>query len=479
MSGLRRVCALALGFLGGVTLAGEPGAERPHFVLPSPPPLTAPATPAVTEATLSGGAKALVLSRPEIPMVAVAGRVVWPEGVTATGEAQRDGWLVNGLLGTGTAQRDGAALESALDRLGAFWSLSFGAEGLAFELEAPLGAEDAALALIAEAALQADFRRREVRRVARDWRDGYAVTPYDIRTLHDRAVNHLMVPADHPHRAWDVAGDQRGLRVRRAEALLADVLARGQAYLSVVGPLGEAEAVALLERHLGGLRGQTLSAPTPVYTPGRGAWLVDRPGFESAILSVTSPGVTRDDPDLPLAQALIDTLAATFTSRLMTELREVRGLTYGVNGWIWAGDAQGRVVITVDVPETKVAEAIGVIEEFLNVAFAGGVTEEELRRAQAGAAQRAARRLLLAGSMASWLVDLARRGQSVAQQDEGLRRLLAASPADVDRVAARLLAPERRAWVIAGDRDVIEPQLERAGRDLDRIVSAEVLAEER
>ncbi|MCK6525557.1 hypothetical protein L6R49_29475, partial [Myxococcota bacterium] len=85
----------------------------------------------------------------------------------------------------------------------------------------------------------------------------------------------------------------------------------------------------------------------------------------------------------------------------------------------------------------------------------------------------------LGGSMASWLVDLARRGQSVAQQDEGLRRLLAASPADVDRVAARLLAPERRAWVIAGDRVVIEPQLEQAGRDLDRIVSAEVLAEER
>lgn len=486
MSPRRVLAAAGLGLLGLLGLLtpqayaeGEPAPERPRFTLPAPSAPSVPAMPAVQATTLSGGARALVVHRDEIPLVAVAGRVVWPEGATATGDAQRDGWLVNSLLGTGTEARSGAALEAALDGLGALWSLSFGAEGLSFELQVPLGGEDAALALIAEATLKADFRRGEARRVKREWADGYAVVPYDIRTLHDRALNHLLVPVGHPHRLWDIDGDQRGLRAARAEALLADVLARGQASLSVVGALGEAEAVALLERHLGGLRGQTRAAPTPKYEPGAGAWLVDRPGFASAIVSVVCPGPARDDPELPLAQALIDTLAATFTSRLMTELREVRGLTYGVSGWVWAGDAQGRLVVTVDVPEGKVAEAMGVIDDFLNVAFAGGITAEELRRAQAGATQRTSRRLLLAGSLAAWLVELDVRGQSLAQHEAGLRRLLAASPADIDRVAARILTPSRRAWVVAGDREVIEPQLEQAQRDLDRIVSAEVLAEER
>ena len=485
MSPARTFAVLTLGLMG---LAGPwaraeeavvAAPERPRFVLPTPSAPRAPRLPEVKSSTLSGGAKALILTRPEIPLVAVSARVVWPEGATATGEAQRDGWLVNALLGTGTKVRDGGDLEAALDSVGAFWGLTFGAEGLAIELEVPLGGEDAALALLAEAVLQADFRRREVRRVSRDWRDGYAVLPYDIRELHDRAVNHLLVPADHPHRAWDIAGDQRGLRAGRAEALLADVLRRGQATVSVVGALGEAEALALVERHLGALSGREGAAPTPVYDPGVGTWLVDRPGFASAMISVSSPGLSRYDPDVPLAQALIDTLAATFTSRLMTELREVRGLTYGVNGWIWSGDAQGRLVVAVDVPEGKVAEAMGVIEAFLNVAFAGGVTAEELRRAQAGAAQRTAQRMLLTGSMAPWLVELERRGLSLAQHEEDLRRLLAATPADIDRVAARLLTPERRAWVVAGDREVIEPQLEQAGRPIDRIVGAEVLAEER
>ena len=486
MSPARLLAVMTLGVgllsLGGPKARAEEDVakpELPRFVLPAPGAPVAPRLPEVTATTLSGGAKALILTRPEIPLVAVSARVVWPEGATATGDAQRDGWLLSALLGTGTTARDGEALESALDRLGALWGLSFSAEGLAIELEVPLGGEDEALALLAEAVFQADFRRREVRRVSRDWRDGYAVVPYDIRELHDRAVNHLIVPADHPHRSWDIAGDQRGLRVGRAETLLADVLRRGQAFVSVVGPLGEADAVALVERHLGGLAGRESAAPTPVYTPGVGTWLVDRPGFASGMISVSSPGLTRADPDLPLAQALIDTLAATFTSRLMTELREVRGLTYGVSGWIWAGEVQGRLVVSVDVPEGKVAEAMGVIEEFLNVAFAGGVTAEELRRAQAGAAQRTARRMLLTGSMAPWLVDLERRGLSLAQHEEDLRRLLAATPADVDRVAARLLAPERRAWVVAGDREVIEPQLEQAGREIDRIVGSEVLAQER
>ncbi|MBK9372054.1 MAG: insulinase family protein [Deltaproteobacteria bacterium] len=485
---MRPARALALFTLGLMGLAGPwahaeeeavLAVERPRFVLPTPGAPTAPRLPEVKTTTLSGGATALVVTRKEIPLVAVSARVVWPEGNTVTGEAQRDGWLVNGLLGTGTQVRDGEALESELDRLGASWGLSFTSEGLAIELEVPLGGEDASLALLAEAVLQADFSRREVRRVSRDWRDGYAVVPYDIRELHDRAVNHLIVPEDHPHRAWDVAGDQRGLRAARAEALLSDVLRRGKATVSVVGALDEAEAVALIERHLGGLTGQERAAPTPVYDPGVGTWLVDRPGFASGMISVSSPGLTRYDADLPLAQALIDTLAATFTSRLMTELREVRGLTYGVSGWIWAGDAQGRLVVAVDVPEDKVAEAMGVIEAFLNTAFAGGITAEELRRAQAGAAQRTARRLLLTGSMAPWLVDLERRGLSLAQHEADLRRLLAATPADVDRVAARLLAPERRAWVVAGDREVIEPQLEQAGREIDRIVGSEVLAQER
>ena len=444
-----------------------PAVEDPH----------PPALPDPILRELSSGAQLAVLQRPSLPLVHVEISVAWA-GSTAPDEDQLVAGLASSLLTAGTAQHSGEELAAAMDRLGASWDAGVSSSRLWADLNLPVEALDEGLDLISEVLHESSFSRREGRREAQSWAAWREDVYLDIRRVHERALNHAWFPPGHPSRYTASAAEIRRLRAQDAEALVRRILAEGQAFFAVAGAVDADAILPGFERRFGDLQGKGWTTQAPEVSPNTSLWLVDRSGFSAAELTLMLPAPRRGDPLEPAAALLMELAAGSFTSRMTTDLRETRGLTYSVYGDYERWDDSGRYIVEVEVPTERSVEAYFAIGENLDKLVAGGVSEEELRWARNAILLRAGRSLLTNRDAASWLGELMLLRIDVASERAQLSELASIRPADIDALAATLCGPDHRVWVMTGDRDLIEPELEQRGVVPDRIVSARILSEE-
>ncbi|MCB9763382.1 MAG: insulinase family protein [Alphaproteobacteria bacterium] len=458
--------------------AGEPIEEPVPIGIPEVPDPAPPRLPAVAEVQLSGGAPVWVLSRRAVPLVRFEISLTWP-GTEAGTHDELAAALASTVLQAGTKRRSGAELSAEMDHLGARWGLGVSTARLWAEVEVPTGDEAPALDLLVEALTECAWRRRPTRLAARRWASWREDIYLDLRRIHRRGLNHAWFPEGHSSRHTATPAELRHTDASDVRHLVERLLAEGRLQVAVVGDITPDAALALLEPRLAGLGGSLEPAPiAPVPATAR-LWLVDRPGFEAATFSVLTPAPARDDPAWPLARLLVELTAGGITSRMVADLREQQGLTYSVAGWLESWRGSGRIQFGAEVPAARTAEALLAMEGHLDRLAAGGVTAAELRAARNALIVTEGRRFATTASTTGWLGDVMVRRSTLAIEQQRLDALSTATPADVDALAAGLLAPEGRVWVITGDRAVIEPQLEAAGRVPDRIVSARILAEER
>lgn len=477
-----RALVTLLGSLLGLLLLGGPlsaWAGPPAALLDVAP--QAPALPVVTQGRLSGGAGVHVIERPALPLQRVELRVGWA-GLEAPAADQLAAGLVGEVLRGGTRQRSGAELAQALDRLGASWDLGMSLTHLWAWVELPVEGVDQALALLAEAVLESRYARGPARRHRARWASWLEDLSWDLRRVHRRAENHAWYPPGHPSRITSQPQDLRQLSLGRVRPLVERVLAQGQADLIASGALSAEALLPLLEARFGGLQGTQPAVAAPPARPRAALWLVGRSGFDAALVTVMLPGLARTHPDTPLAELLVELLASAFTSRLSLDLRERRGLTYGVSGELEQGPLDGRVLIYLEAPTERAVEALVAIHGHLDALAgaladaAGAVQPDELRRAQRSLLFNAGVQLSSNAGAARWLGGLVGWGLDPGLETARWQALLQATPTDLHRVAAQLCARAGRVSVLTGDREVLEAQLLAAGLAPDRLISARALA---
>jgi zinc protease len=114
-----------------------------------------------------------------------------------------------------------------------------------------------------------------------------------------------------------------------------------RAALVVAGDLSEAELRAgrAAVRRLEAAGEAAPAAPLPPARPvAARTVLVDKPGAPQTALAVVAPGPAAGAPDAAAIKVMNAALGGLFTSRINTQLREVKGYTYG----IFSGYGMGR-----------------------------------------------------------------------------------------------------------------------------------------
>lgn len=210
----------------------------------------------------------------------------------------------------------------------------------------------------------------------------------DASYLADRALER-QIYGQHPY-GREAAVDVTTLtRLQRA-----DVLAfwrshyRPQsAVISIVGDLNEGEARQLAATLLTGLPkgGAPLppvpavplssANPAPVYLP--------HPGSQAHV-AAGLPLFTRNDPDyFPLMVGNYILGGGGFDARLMKELRDKRGLTYGASSELVPYQEAGPFSIGFSTRKDQARSALGVMQETLRTFIEQGPTQAELDQARA------------------------------------------------------------------------------------------------
>jgi zinc protease len=162
------------------------------------------------------------------------------------------------------------------------------------------------------------------------------------------------------------------------------VFARNELHIAIVGDVDAAAAGALIDRAFGSLPAHNdLKAVTPVTPANLGRRIVTKVDVPQAVVTFGGAGIARNDPDFMAAYIVNHILGGgSFSSRLYREVREKRGLAYGVSdNLVWFRRAAVAIGGTATRAE-RTGDAIAIIEQEIKRMAESGPTPEELAKAK-------------------------------------------------------------------------------------------------
>jgi zinc protease len=175
--------------------------------------------------------------------------------------------------------------------------------------------------------------------------------------------------------------------------------------------------------------------------------------FDSAQAQVLigQPGIARNNPDFLAVMVGNHILGGGgFTSRLMEEVREKRGLTYGVSSDFSPGLDRGAFIIGLQTRPDQAAEALKVSQDVLRKFIAEGPTDKELKAAKdnliGGFALRIDSNRKLLGNVA----NIAWNGLPLDYLEHWTDRVQALTTKDVKEAMQRMVQPERMVTITLG-----------------------------
>jgi zinc protease len=227
---------------------------------------------------------------------------------------------------------------------------------------------------------------------------------------------------------------------------------RATLQLAVVGDISAAELGPLLDRLFGGLPDAPVASPLPpaAVRPGPRLKVIDF-DIPQSVVAFGHEGIARDDPDFIPAYVMSEILGGgSFGSRLTEEVREKRGLTYGVGFSLSPMKRAGLYLGMFQTANASAGQALDVVKDVLARMAAEGPTQQELDEAKTYLTGSYALRFSGSMAIASQLLALQQQGL-----DSGyvLRRNSLVDAVTLDQVKAqarRLLHPDRLIVTVVG-----------------------------
>ena len=337
----------------------------------------------IKEITTDTGIEAWLVEEHSIPFVALeilfrGGSVIDPEdklGATS---------LMGALLDEGAGELDARAFAKARDELAVSISSRVDRDSLSISAKFLTENRDESLALLRSVLTEPRFDPDAIERVRAQILSSLQSDMKDPQALASKAVDALLY-AGHPY-AHPVDGTIETMTALTRDDLIAAhqrAMTRDGIYVSAVGDITAEELSSLLDALLADLPESQPSLPETVDPNLPGGVMVI--GFETpqTVVRFAQPGLQRDHPDFFAAFILNHILGGGgFESRLMTEVREKRGLTYGIYSYlsdpaysqVWAGGTA--------TANDSVAETVAVIRAEWERLRDEGVSAEELQDAK-------------------------------------------------------------------------------------------------
>jgi len=189
---------------------------------------------------------------------------------------------------------------------------------------------------------------------------------------------------------------------------------------------------------------QPLAAPSETHIPFDAA---------QAHVMIGQPGYKRDDPDFfPLLVGNYILGGGGFVSRLMTEVREKRGLTYGVGSGFSPGLHAGAFSIGLQTRPDQADEALRVSRDVLARFVAEGPTQAELQAAKDNLTGGFALRIDSNRKLLDNVANIAWNRLPLDYLDTWTQRVSAVTADEVRAAFQRKLQPDRMATVVVGAR---------------------------
>ena len=405
----------------------------------------------IKEVTSPGGITAWLVEDHNIPFAAL--EIQFKGGTSLDAPAKRGAVnLMTATLEEGAGEMDSRAFAEAREALAADISFRSGSDSVGVSVKFLTENRDQVIDLLREALVNPRFDQDAVDRVREQVLSNLRANEKDPGTIASEKFDTLAF-GDHPYASTGDGTIETVTALTRDDIVAAHkaALARDRIYVAASGDITAEQLGALLDHLLGDL--PATGAPQPEDAPWLltgGVTVVDFPTPQSTVF-FGHKGIPRDDPDFFPAFVLNEMLGGgRFTARLMTEVREKRGLTYGIGTYIVNMDHADMILGQFAASNDKVAEAISVVKEEWGRLVSEGVTEAELASTKTYMTGSYPLRFDGNGPIASILVGMQMDGMPRDYVTTRNAMVEAVTMEDIQRVAARLFKPEDLQFVVVG-----------------------------
>ena len=425
-----------------------------------PPPRVS--LPPIITRQLPNGLKLLIVEQHELPL---ADFVLLVGSGTTSDSAGKPGItnLTSAMLGEGTTTRKSLEIADQIAFLGIrVFSLSSW-ESSTLSLHTPTAQLDSSLALFADLALHPSFPANEFERIRKN-----RLT--ELLQLRDQgpAIANIAFPAIVYGKVHPYGAPAKGTEASVASLTTADLQSYYQtnfrpnnATLIIVGDVNPAQ----IEQKISGLfsgwqRGDVpqLNYGEPPKSATTTIYLIDKPGAAQSSFRIGAVGVPRSTKDYFALTVMNTILGGSFSSRLMQNLRETRGYTYGASSEFDMRRAAGPFLASAEIVAAKSDSALLEFMKELN-AIRQSVPASELSRAKRYLQLQQPGNFETTQDIAFQMLPVALYGLPLDYYNNYVQNIETVTAADVARVAQQYINPGSLAIVIVGDRKNIEQGL--------------------
>lgn len=423
--------------------------------------LTVVALPAraieIQEVTSPNGIDAWLVQEDSIPFVAI--ELVFDGGASLEPADKRGAMnLMMALLEEGSGDLDARGFQEAREALAA--SFSFNAYDDSVSVSATFLTEnrDEAMALLREALVNPSFDDDAIERVRAQVEANLRSDAQDPNSIAGQTFDAAAF-GDHPYGS-SLEGTPETVAALTQDDLFAahrDALVKGRVHVGAAGDISAEDLGALIDALLGDLPADGPAFPGRVEFALEGGVTVVPYETPQSVALFGHAGIERDADDFFAAFILNQILGGSgLQSRLMEEVREKRGLTYGVYSYLVPKDFSELYRGQVASGNGTIAEAIDVVRDQWALMAAEGVTEEELERAKTYLTGAYPLRFDGNESIAGILVGMQATGLTPDYIENRNDLVNAVTLDEINRVASELLDPDGLHFVVVGQPEGLE-----------------------
>lgn len=451
----------------GIQVGGSPDLNLDRSQAPKPGPAPKIQMGEYESFTLDNGLECIVVKNDKLPRVSFQ----YTLNIDPIMEKDKAGMqdMAGEMLSRGTKNRSKEEIDEEVDFIGATlntYSTGVYASSLTKH-------SDKILELMADVLLNPTFPEDELEKVKTQTLSGLASAKNDPGSISENVANVLRYGKSHPYGEIVTEETVNNISSKDLETYYYENFNPNDGYLIIVGDIDVATAQAKMKAYFeqweqGETTKRTYSMPTAPQETS--VAMVDRPGAVQSVITVTYPvELNPNSPDRIAASVANGILGGGgFSGRLMQNLREDKGFTYGARSSLsydpLVGVFTASAQVRNEVTDSAIAEFIYEIDRMANEK----VSPEDLQKTKNIMAGSFARSLERPQTVANFALNIARYNLPADYYEKYLENLAAVTAEDVMRVAKMYLNSNNANILVVGDKDAVATKI--AKYDANKVV---------
>ncbi len=407
---------------------------------------------------LDNGMKVIVVENRQVPVVSF--QLTLDIDPVFEGDAKGYVSLAGSLMREGTANRSKQEIDEAIDFIGG--SLSTFSTGMfASSLTRH---QETLLELMSDILLNPTFPQEEMERLITQNKSGLATVQNDASAMAANVSRAIAFGPEHPYGEVTTEESLDNISIDQVRQYYEDHFKPNAAYLVVVGDMNVDEAKEVVEQYFGGWEpGEvpTRTYPTPEPPEGKRVAFANRRGAVQSVVMVTHPVVLPPGHEDAIKVSVMNSIlgGGAFSGRLMQNLREDKGYTYGASSNIGTDRLVSRFTARTEVRNEVTDSTVTEILYEMNRMINEPVDDSSLELTQNFMTGSFARSLESPRTIANFALNVERYGLPHDYYVTYLERLNAVTVEDVQEMAAKYLKPDQSIIVVAGNQDEVTDKL--------------------